>query len=96
MAAPRGVLVDLDTIQKQIGWLKRYLQRNAMTSAHTLSALIESEMDTIDAAIQAQTQANALYADPTLSLNWDINPDPGIANSDGSAGADGATFTGKP
>lgn len=94
--APSGTLTDLNIIIRQIGWLKRAIQRNAMTSAKTISALIEAELDTIDTLIQGADGMDDLSTSPTLSLNFDLNPDFGIANSDGSAGPDVVVITGKP
>lgn len=94
MPAPNGTQVDLNTIQKQIGFLKSFLSRNAMTAAHTLSALLLSEITTLNTAIQAATINTQLPADPTLSLRFEINPDPGIASQNGTQGPTNTTITG--
>lgn len=94
MPAPHGTLVDLDTLQKQLGMLKRYLGRNAMSAAKTISALIYSELGTINTLIQGASINTSLSSDPTLSLRFDYTPDPGIANDDGSAGPTNVTSTG--
>lgn len=96
MPAPHGTLVDLDTIQKHIGMLKRYLGRNAMSASKTVSTLILTEITAINTAIQAASINTGLSADPTLALRFDYNPDPGIANDDGSQGPNNVTVTGGP
>lgn len=94
MPAPHGTLVDLSTIQKQIGMLERYLGRNAMPASQTIATLILSEFTAINTAIQAASINTQLSITPTLSIRWDYTPDPAIANSDGSAGPTNVTITG--
>lgn len=92
-SSPHGTQVDLNILQKQLGMLKMYLGRNAMSAAKTLSALIVSELGTINTAIQAASTNTGLSADATLALRFDYTPDPGVANSDGTAGATNVTIT---
>lgn len=95
MPAPHGTVTDLNTLQKQLGMLKLLLGRNAISAAKTLSTLIYSELGTINTAIQAATINTGLSASPTLNLRFEYTPDPGIANSDGTAGPTTVTITGK-
>lgn len=94
MPAPAGLIVDLSTIEKQIGMLKMYLGRNSVSAYKTVSALILSEMTTINSAIQASTINTGLSEDPTLSLRFDYDPDPGIASNDGTQGPNNVVITG--
>jgi hypothetical protein len=65
-----------------------------MSAAKTVSALILSEFTTLNTAIQAASINTQLSVDPTLSIRFDINPDPGIPNSDGTAGPNSTVITG--
>ena len=65
---PWGTAVDLNTVQKRIGRLKKFLFNNQVTSFKALSTTILGDLTALNTLIQAVSAANQLPADPTLQI----------------------------
>jgi len=63
-----GTAVDLNTIQKRIGRLKRFLRLNDMDSAHALSTTILANLTAQNVTIQAANDVVDLPKDPVLPI----------------------------
>lgn len=72
MPAPgTGTNVDLNTICRYIGAVKKALINNDLTNAKTFSSYVLTNYTTINTAIQAATLNTQLSASPTLDITAD-------------------------
>lgn len=67
MTSSAGTVVDLNILQRNLGYLKRYIVNNNVTAYKALSAELLDELTTINTAIQLTTGSHQLSATPTLA-----------------------------